>query len=165
MTTAMKFIDTTAMKLVEQAKSGAAPQTLNSELLAPEEVAIRRKFCDWLWLGAIAPSRPAGAPARCAGDPTPCFAKFWIGSSESTRIRAFCGLPVLEQGRGAREATHVADMSMLGYVRASGGLPLARGNWLNYPVQPVGSTRRARKRRAHATTRQNAPAVPAASPP
>jgi hypothetical protein len=139
---------TATMELIKQADSCATPRTLNSELLTPEEVAIRRKFCNWLWLWRRCTQPACRRAHRCAGDPTPCFAQFWSDSPELTRIWAFSGMPVLADGGGTREATHMADMALLGMARIRARLPLDWDNWHKYPVKPVDDThsrRRARK--------------------
>ena len=123
----------TALELIEQAKSVAAPQALNSALLTPEDVAIRRKFCDWVELWRHCAEPACRRARRCAGDPTPCFAEFWMTCPESTRIWAIPGICALEEGRRVREATHAADMSLLAYVRVSARLKLSPA-WLKWPV-------------------------------
>jgi hypothetical protein len=124
-----------ATELIAQANAAVAPQALTSETLTPEQVAMRRKFCDWLalWRHCVDPA--CRRAHRCARDPTPCFAQFWTICPESTRVWVVAGMCAVEGGHSMRAATHEADVSMLGYVRVQGRLPPFRGFWRDPPMK------------------------------
>jgi|EndMetStandDraft_2_1072991.scaffolds.fasta_scaffold23512_1 hypothetical protein len=114
-------------ELIEQANRGVvSPQTLTAQTLTPEQVALRRKICDWLMLWRHCTDKACRRGRGCAGDPTPCFAQFWTSCPEAARVWALGGMPVLEQGGSARAATRVADISTLALVRVMARLPLPR---------------------------------------
>jgi hypothetical protein len=115
-----------ALELINQASAGAVPQALTSQPLAPEEVALRRKFCDWLMLWRHCTDAACRRGRGCAGDPMPCFAQFWKDCPGPARVWVIEGVHVLEQGGSPRAATRVADTSTLALVRAWARLPLPR---------------------------------------
>ena len=117
---------TSAMELIDQANAGAVPQTLTSQALTPEQIAMRRQFCDWLMLWRHCTDKACRRGRGCAGDPTPCFAQFWKSCPESTRVWVVEGMSALEQGASPRAATRVADMSTLALMRVWARLPLPR---------------------------------------
>ena len=112
-----------AIRQIEQEIAAGTSATEIAETLSPEQVEIRRKFCNWLTLWRKC-ERPACRRIHaCGGDPTPCFTRFYTECPEPIRVWVRTGSIFVEEGSSAREATWAADTVLVGYLKHVTGLP------------------------------------------
>jgi len=105
------------------------PADAAAESPTPEDVAYRRKFCNWLayWRDCAAP--PCRRAHSCAGDPTACLLGHWAQYPEAAQVWVHAGLCALEDGLSGRAAAMVADAALLRHVKVAAKLPLHHRAW------------------------------------
>jgi hypothetical protein len=115
---------TNVIEAIERMTSDA-----DAEVLTPQEVATRRKYCDWLALWRHCDQPACRRTRACAGDPTACLAVFYLGCPEPARTWVRIGVVAMEDGSTARAATELADHAMILNLKRAARLPLPLRNW------------------------------------
>ena len=85
-----------------QAVAEQDPQRADEDsVLTPEDVAFRRKCCNWLehWRDCDVPA--CRRTHACAGDPTDCYMRHWLRYPDIARVWVGAGIFALGNGRSA----------------------------------------------------------------
>jgi hypothetical protein len=99
------------------------PQRAEDSVLTPEDVAFRRKCCNWLehWRDCDVPA--CRRTHACAGDPTDCYIRHWLRYPDIARVWVRAGISALARERSARAAALAADFALVLHVKAMANLP------------------------------------------
>jgi hypothetical protein len=106
-----------------QAVEEQDPQRAEDSVLTPEDVAFRRKCCNWLehWRDCDVPA--CRRTHACAGDPTDCYMRHWLRYPEIARVWVGAGISALGYGYSARVAAGAADLALVLHVKEMANLP------------------------------------------